>query len=1746
MPRKYATVLAIIVAGVVTLSMAAPFAGAMGTGHHSTQHSIDSDTTQLSSVGGQTQATQSAGATQSQAAPIGSALQDANGTVDVLLVLDQAAVDRGADREETIETLKQHAASTQSSVTTDATDLGGVDVTNRFWIANLVAATVDTNETSVRSLAQINGVNAVVKSREISVPEPPENQPVRPTGDDAAAGPNDINTTYGLDQINATQTWNEFDTRGEGTKVAVLDTGVDIGHPDIDLYTENASNETYPGGWAEFDENGNQVPGSEPRDSAYHGTHVSGTVSGGDASGQYIGVAPNVQLMHGMVIPGGSGSTTQVIGGVQWAVSEGADVASLSLGAGCGLFGPVYSQAWIPVVENAKSSGTSFVAAAGNAGEGCVGSPGNDHKTFSIGASNAQGDIAEFSSGGVIDKSNWDDPPAEWPSTFIKPNVSAPGAAVTSADPDGNGYQNLSGTSMATPHVAGAIALMHSANPDASVYEIQQALNKTAWRPADPTPPSDERSTQHGQKDTRYGMGIIDVHNATQQIAAAAPESELGDVNENGEVNVQDVRLMQQYLYGQEPENFNANLGDMNRDGEVTRTDLRLLQRKVQGTLDEGEIQVSNLTAPDEVNETETFNVTVDLENPGDEGALQEIAFHVAENESDLGEGEPVATEIVDMAPEGVDDPVDRPHETTVAFEIDASNLPAGDYYHGVFSEDDSATGEITVLGSNFEVSDLSAPAEVEQGDAFDVNATIANTGNQADTQTVEYRLDGTVERTTNVTLGAGESTTVGFEDIETDGVSAGTYQHGVHTEDDSQTANITVLEGFFDVEITDAPDEASPGETVNVSATVENTGNATDEQTVRYDLVPNQTDVAVVDDVNDTQSQALVDRLESSLPAERYDVTFVNASNVMDEIDAYDTFVVNEFQTGDGPVEDFHEATDDTETGVVYLDQWGNFGGSDAVNELSSATGNPASHSDEFSAGDPYFQITQDHPIFAGVGDPGDQVDVFTGSGPEHSWHSDYSGQTIATVGESGTTAGAAIAVDASTNTVLADSLGQTSYLPAPFSEASNRILANSVAHVSGFGPVGTSVGALDDTSENVTLDPGESETVEFTDTVPDDIDISIGYRHVVESEDDTDYAPLTIDVERGAVEGTVTNNATGDPIEGATVDVTVEVDDGNYTAVTGADGTYRIDGVPAGTHNVTVSAEGYENTTAEVDVPANGTVTQDFALAPMDGSISGTVTASDTGEPVANVTVAAEDGEGNVHEAMTGANGTYTIDVPPGQYVVNVADTPGDYRPQEIVTVAPGEAVTGVDFEVTPRNGSIAGSVESAAGQPIEGAHVVDADGDAFNVTTDESGHYEITGLDRGTYALRAKAEGYNATDIEFVEVPANGTTTQNFTLGSFFAVSDLSAPATAAQGDTIDVSATLTNTGSEQATRTAFYFPPGTDFGGDTFTTQSHLSERVTLDGGESTTVTFTYDVATSREPGEYEHGVSADEVASSTITIEEAETPGEANYSVSDLSAPATAAPGEEIDVNATITNTGNATGTQTVEYLFDGTTANTSEVTLDPGESTTVAFSPMVPATEGTYQHGVETADDSALANISVEAGEPEPAYFAISNLTGPSEVGQGESFTTTATITNTGDEEGTQTIYPFLGEASTLSQYDLGEFGSREMLANFRPQAAPQQVTLDGGESTTVTFTYDIAADKEPGDYAYTISSLQEIASHPLTVTAANGSGQAAVPPAPVFANGGPPAPVFENGAPPAPVFGGERADGIEQQRQSG
>ncbi|WP_049922977.1 S8 family serine peptidase [Halopiger djelfimassiliensis] len=1431
------------------------------------------------------------------------ALEEADGTEEVYILLDQYDGTLSDDRERAIEQLKSHAESSQTTARTDLDTLGGVEVLNTYWITNAIRAEVDTTAVTTSELASIDGVRSITVKPEYRVPDVSEQPAATADGDEF---------TYGLEQMNATETWEDFDATGEDVKVAVLDTGFDVDHPDLDLYTEDEDDPTYPGGWVEIGPDGEPVEGSEPHDTQSHGTHVGGTIGAAapeDNETPTYGVAPDVDLQHALVLPGGSSAESDSIAGFEYVVEEmDSDVVSMSFGAGCGLFGPAYEDAWIPAIQNANDMGVVAVTSAGNSGEGCVGSPGNIYDSFSIGASNETGGIAEFSSGDTIEADNWDEPDPEWPDEWVKPDVAAPGADVLSSVP-GGGYEKYSGTSMAAPHTSGAIALMLSANDDISHEEIETTLEETAWKPDDAP----------DEKDVRYGHGIIDVHAAVDEIGGATLEYDLGDVDQDESITVQDVQLMQQYLQNMEPESFNEDLGDLNRDGSVTRTDLNLLQQKVQGTLAEGEIDVTDLEVPDNVTEGETLTVTADLTNLGDEGAVQRIELYLNDDADELGDGEPVDTEIVDMAAAGVDDPVDRPSETTITFEHAIDDLASGDYAVAVSTDDHEATDEFTYLSSQFEVSALEAPAEVDKGETVTVNATIENAGNLEDTQTVEYRFDDLDETLSeeSVTIEPGAETTVSFE-ADTDDVSEGTYEHGVFTEDDDEIAEITVLEAFFDVEITDAPEHLEPGVEYNVTAAVENTGDASDTQPVTYDVVREKTDVAVVDggldedslraalderDIEgdldeftkniDNTTETLQDELDDT-----YAVSSLDADELLDSVDEYDVFVVNDF--GDADVEAFLEALEDDQ-GVVFLENWAS--NSDAVSDRSAATDDPESVDSSYSGLDSVeLEITDDHGLFDGVAAEGERIEVHDGLFADRAWFDGYSGDAIADVGTDETD-GPAVGVG--DDHVLLASFGRTPFVPdSVFTDDANTILGNAVEYASE-----SHEASAESTAEDVSLEPGESASVEFSATL-DDLDPALEWVHAVESDDDAAHAPLAV-----------------------------------------------------------------------------GEQTQ-------SGTISGQVTASDDGEPVEDATIVAENGDGEVYEATTDADGAYAIaGVPAGSYVVNVDETPPGYEPEEIVTVDAGEHVEGVDFVVDRTAGSIDGYVTNAAGVPIEGATVVDADGDAFSVMTDENGYYEVDDLEPGSYALRAIEDGYDDSNIEFVDVESGATTTANLTLGTYFEVSDLEAPETATLGEEITINATITNTGDKTDTRTVFYFPPGTDFGSDVLESQPELSETVTLDGGESTTVEFTYEIPESDEPGEYEHGISADEVESTMITLEEADDPEPAYFAVSDVDGPATANAGDEITVDATITNTGDEADEQDVFLFWNVTTAELDEVThreridtdsvatvaLEGGESEVVSLTHEIDAdTEpGTYQYSVSTLQEMADGEITVEAAGEE-------------------------------------------------------------------------------------------------------------------------------------------------------------------------
>ncbi|GAA1576927.1 hypothetical protein GCM10009789_33110 [Kribbella sancticallisti] len=419
------------------------------------------------------------------------AARSSGGKIEAAVVLKQPALTSAP--EQVPAELKRETAETQSPVIATV-EAHGDEVVSTFWLKNMVL--VRAKPATLDALTGNALVDRIIPNFELKAPE---EKPAR------AAKAAAETSTWGLAKIGADKVQAERGITGDGVRVAVLDTGIDVSHPDLagKLVTDDPSDPAYPGGWLEFGSGGEPVH-SNPHDSSYHGTHVAGTIAGGNASGTQIGVAPGAKLMGGLVIPNGSGSLAQVIAGMEWAIApydadgnpagEPADVVSMSLGA------EGFEDEMIEPVRAIHRAGVFPSFAIGNEClEGGSSSPGNVHEAVSVGATDANDDVPDWSCGGTVSRTDWIDAPAEWPASFVVPDISAPGVDVFSTLPDGS-YGLLSGTSMATPHVSGAVALMLQARPDLSVDESLDILAGTAIADA-----------RYGQiPNTRVGLGRID------------------------------------------------------------------------------------------------------------------------------------------------------------------------------------------------------------------------------------------------------------------------------------------------------------------------------------------------------------------------------------------------------------------------------------------------------------------------------------------------------------------------------------------------------------------------------------------------------------------------------------------------------------------------------------------------------------------------------------------------------------------------------------------------------------------------------------------------------------------------------------------------------------------------------------------------------------------------------------------------------------------------------------------------------------------------------------------------------------------------------------------------------------------------------------------------------------------------------------------------------------------------------------
>lgn len=298
-----------------------------------------------------------------------------------------------------------------------------------------------------------------------------------------------------LQQLGAPTLWAAGLT-GKGIRIGHLDSGIDASHPDLagKLIA-----------FQEFDEQGGRIS-SRPHDTTDHGTHTAGLMVGSKT-----GMAPDAKLISALVLPNDEGTFAQVIAGMQYVLdpdnnpdtNDGANVVNMSLG-----IPGTYDEFLLPV-QNMLKAGVVPVFAIGNFGpnSATTGSPGNIPEAIGVGAVDGRGKVAPFSSRG----------PVAWQGKIngvhIKPDIAAPGTAIASTV-RGGGYGVKSGSSQASPLVAGGVALLLSGQSSLTIEQIKGALYSTA--------------SNASNKNNEVGYGVVDFPAAAKKLgikieAASAP-----------------------------------------------------------------------------------------------------------------------------------------------------------------------------------------------------------------------------------------------------------------------------------------------------------------------------------------------------------------------------------------------------------------------------------------------------------------------------------------------------------------------------------------------------------------------------------------------------------------------------------------------------------------------------------------------------------------------------------------------------------------------------------------------------------------------------------------------------------------------------------------------------------------------------------------------------------------------------------------------------------------------------------------------------------------------------------------------------------------------------------------------------------------------------------------------------------------------------------------------------------------------
>jgi serine protease AprX len=412
------------------------------------------------------------------------------------------ATDKSDRREAVISHLRQHALDTQGEVLDSLSELqtsGLARNVQPLWVVNVISAEVTAE--AIDYLMPISDIEYITADTEAPLFL--------------------ATTTRSVRQINSHDVWLQPSGAytGEGVVVAVLDSGVDLDHPDlVKRFWFNAAEDLDGDGrLTRSDNNGQDDDGNgfvddivgwdfesadnDPSPNLFesgrgrgHGTHVAGIIAGDGTNGVSTGVAPGSSLMILKI-----NSQSSVWAAMQYAVSNGADIINMSMGWTNSLSPDLSS--WRDVIDNLVDAGVLVVTGAGNGGQAPlihapapndITTPGRVPRALTVGAVAAPTDlawvdpIAPFSSSG----------PTSWqtveqfrdypfPPGLLKPDITAPGVAINSTMIGGS-YQVKSGTSMATPHVSGTAALLLEQDPGLLPHELVFILRETAWRIFDP------------------------------------------------------------------------------------------------------------------------------------------------------------------------------------------------------------------------------------------------------------------------------------------------------------------------------------------------------------------------------------------------------------------------------------------------------------------------------------------------------------------------------------------------------------------------------------------------------------------------------------------------------------------------------------------------------------------------------------------------------------------------------------------------------------------------------------------------------------------------------------------------------------------------------------------------------------------------------------------------------------------------------------------------------------------------------------------------------------------------------------------------------------------------------------------------------------------------------------------------------------------------------------------------------------